>query len=207
MEDHGWDAARNAPCDQRLRIDRVVQINLNARNVMPVETAAISYLKETISKNEKILASTSSQQMRTLQQEINLLKSQLSSKTQMIRQLDAQKVRLEVEVASLRNALQSQMINNNHHQFRRQSHSKRGIMFKLSLVSVPLILIAIFYTRNSSFPSLNLNKFAEVLNTPQLALQVKLADFKNSISSVFASRFNLDFVERFWNPLKNGLNI
>ena len=125
----------------------------------------------------------------------------------MIRQFDAQKVRLEVEVASLRNALQSQMINNNYHQFRRQSHSKRGIMFKLSLVSVPLILIAIFYKRHSSFPSLNLNKFAEVLNTPQLALQVKLADFKNSISSVFASRFNLDFVERFWNPLKNGLNI
>ena len=90
-------------------------------NILREENNAIKRLYKTQVQNSNTAPANINQQptgnvwqTRKLEQEVGVLRAQLDAKTLTIRQMDAQKVRLELEVTRLKNALQSEMNNNNH---------------------------------------------------------------------------------------------
>lgn len=135
VDSHGWDSAHNRPLDPKLWLGRVFNSNNKNQNFhnLPGENREIQQLKETISilqeENNKIKrlykeqlqhskpqspansAHTTPdaalvQQTRVLEQEIGILRAQLASNTQKIRQLDVDKARLNGEVGLLKETLQ-----------------------------------------------------------------------------------------------------
>lgn len=141
---HGWDSARSQPCDPKLRIGRVMYGNNNSDNrTMPEEKDEVRQLTETINilreenitikrlylslmnSNKGSLPSSPDPASRAIQhrleQEIGILRAQLEAKTQKIRQMDGERVRLTEEVGRLTSALQNER-NNNH---RRQPSVRR----------------------------------------------------------------------------------